>query len=280
MLPVVTHIYSPHPGKRATERFWLAYTPVWGAAAGIVMVGGLAERWGDVELMVFSVLLALGSLLGPLVFRCAEERELPWQRTAGAKLGASVAGFALLLNYTQTPFFFDVLHMHYGFNTSWNIQQNPVQMYVLSIAYFTTYCALLNLSLRWVRSALAGKPRALVWAAIAMTPFAIAFLETALNANPFIPTLFCYDDMALTLSFGTFCYGLAFCVALPMWIAIDETPNRETPWLQVGVWLFAALYADLLLLDLLRAHVAPHLTDVVEGAQGLRDFDTSCLQRP
>jgi hypothetical protein len=32
--------------------------------------------------------------------------------------------------------------------------------------------------------------------------------------------------------------------------------------------------------ELLRHHVAPHVTTVVEGANGLRDFDTSCLQRP
>ncbi len=272
--------FSNNPGKRATEKFWLAFTPVWGGVAGVVMMGGLAETWGDVELMIFSLLLAAGAMGGPLLFRCPEEKGLPIHRLAGFRLGLSVTGFAFFLNYSQTPFFYDVLHMHYGFNTEWNIENNPIQMYVLSVAYFSTYCALLNIAFRAVKSALRHSPRPLSWFAIALVPFAIAFLETAMNANPLIPTLFCYDDLPLMLGFGTFCYGLAFCFALPMWISIDEEPGEETPLLSVGIWLFAALYADVLVLDLIREHLAPHLTTVVEGANGLRDFDTSCLIRP
>ncbi len=30
-------LFSEHPGKRAVERYWLLYTPVWGAVAGIII---------------------------------------------------------------------------------------------------------------------------------------------------------------------------------------------------------------------------------------------------
>ena len=49
---------------------------------------------------------------------------------------------------------------------------------------------------------------------------------------------------------------------------------------QPVVWTLAALYADLVALDLLQAHVAPWFTTVVPDAPGLRDFGTGCLVPP
>jgi hypothetical protein len=108
----------------------------------------------------------------------------------------------------------------------------------------------------------------------------MAFLETALNANPFMTTLFCYDDLGLMLWFGTFSYGMAFVFALPMWLHIDEKVGESVPTFRVLVFLFAALYADVLTLDVLRYHVAPHVTEVETGAMNLRDFGDGCLERP
>jgi len=272
--------FSHHPGKRRTEQFWLAYTAVWGISMGAVMVLGLGERWGDLELMILGVILAGGAVLGPLVFRAEEEKGLPFYRLAGFKLGVSVFGFACFLNYSQTPYFYDVLHMHYGFATEWNIQNNPFFLYLVSVAYFATYCALINIAFRVVKSGLASAPTAVRIAGYCVVPFAVAFLETALNANPFIDTLFCYDDMKLMLWFGTLSYGAAFVFALPMWISIDEEPGQDVPLFTVVVWLFAAMYADVIVLDLLRYNVAPHLTTVIEGANGLRDYGHGCLRRP
>jgi hypothetical protein len=113
-----------------------------------------------------------------------------------------------------------------------------------------------------------------------MTPFAVAFLETALNANPLTRRLFCYDDMSLVLWFGTFAYGTAFCLALPVWLYVDERPGVDVKVGSVLVAVLAAVYADSLLLDIYRYHLAPHVTTVVEGAVGLRDYGSSCLAPP
>jgi hypothetical protein len=269
--------FSLHPGKRATERFWLAYTPVWGTISGLVMLGGFAERWGDWQLMILGVSLALGAVIGPLAFRAPEERGLPIQRCAGFKLGLSVVLFAFLMNYFETPFFWDVLHMHYGFNTRINIENNPVFLYFMTVAYFSTYAVLLTGTFRAARARLADAPRPAQLAGIAVVPFLIAGLETALNANPFMQSLFCYDDLPLMLWFGTFCYGTAFVFALPVWIAIDERPGESIPLLQVVVGSLAAIFANLICLEMYRYLLAPYVTIVEPGANGLRDFGASCL---
>lgn len=268
---------APHPGKRRTERLWLLYTPVWGSLAGLTMATGIANAWQDAALLAFGVLVGGGAGILPLLSPAPEERALPMRERASLKLVLSVVGFSFLYNYSQTPFFFDVLHMHYGFQSTINIRNNPVFLYFLTIAYFATYCALSLFVLRWVRARTAARPRALRWAAVALVPFAVAFLETALNANPFMTQLFCYDDTALVLGFGSFAYGLAFVFALPVWFAIDETEERTLPLSHVAIAVCAAVYLDCLALDFLRYQVAPHLTVVVEGANGLRDFGTSCL---
>jgi cycloeucalenol cycloisomerase len=271
---------SSHPGKRAAERYWLFYTPIWGVIVGAVMLSGLGDHWGDLELITMATVLAAGALVGPLALRPASERNTPIHRSAAFKLGASVTGFAFLLNYSQTPFFFDVLHMHYGFRTDVTIRNNPVALYILTIPYFATYSALCLVAYRWGKRTLAGAPRLARYVGIALTPFAVAFLETALNANPFTRRLFCYDDMRLALWFGTFAYGTAFCLALPVWLYIDERPGVDVKLWHVLVGTAGAMYVDSILLDVYRYHLAPHFTTVVEGAVGLRDYAGSCLLPP
>jgi hypothetical protein len=271
---------SPHPGKRATERFWLLYTPAWGVIAGGVMLSGAADHWTDLELIPFATLLAAGALLGPILFRPPSERGVPLHQTVGVKLGASVAVFAVLLNYSQTPFFYDVLHMHYGFLTRINVRNNPVALHILTIPYFATYCALCLVAYRLVRHLLSGAPQLIRLGGTLVAPFGVAFLETALNTNPFTRHLFCYDDMKLMLWFGTFAYGTAFCFVLPVWLYVDERPGVRVGLPSVLVAVVAAVYADSLALDFYRYHLAPHVTTVVPGARGLRDFGHSCLAPP
>jgi cycloeucalenol cycloisomerase len=270
---------SEHPGKRATERFWLLYTPFWGLAAGIVMMSGAVAQWTDLQLLPFALVLAAGAVAGPILVRPASERGIAIHRTAGAKLTASVVGFALLLNYSQTPFFFDVLHMRYGFATALNVRGNPIALYLLTIPYFATYCVLCLIAYRLARRALARYPRPVQLAGVALAPFAVAFLETALNANPFTRQVFCYDDLRLMLWFGTFSYGTAFCLALPVWLYVDERPGVRVPLVAVLVAVAAAVYVDTLLLDLYRYQLAPLVTTVVDGAPGLGVPGDGCLSR-
>jgi cycloeucalenol cycloisomerase len=267
------HVLSPNPARAAVERYWLRFTPVWAGVMGVIMVGGFAERWGDVPCLLLGVALCAGALLPPVVRPHASEAALPWSERAGFKCGLAVLLLAFGLNYTQTPFFFDVLHMHYGFQTTWNIANNPFFLYLISVAYFATYFSLCSMTWRALRA------RGFGAASWLLAPFVMAFLETALNANPFMTRLFCYDDLPFMLGFGTLAYGMAFVWALPGWMSIDEGGPRSS-WRQVAVWTLAALYADLITLDLLRFHVAPRFTTVVEGAVGLRDYGVGCLVPP
>ncbi len=271
-------LLSANPAKRAVERYWLWYTPVWGIAGGVVMVSGLAESWGDAPLMWLGVGLALGAVLPPLLLPDPEERTRPLCERTAFKFAVSVVGFAFLMNYFCTPYFFDVLHMHYGFDTQLNIQNNPIFLYFMTVAYFATYSVLLSAGYRLSARALAGARRSAVLLATGLVPFAVAALETALNANPFMKSLFCYDDMTFMMWFGTLSYGACFLFAMPVWVSIDEQPGAPTSLGQVVVRVAAAMMGIVITFEVLRHGVAPHFTEVVPGATGLRDFATSCLE--
>jgi cycloeucalenol cycloisomerase len=272
-----TGLWAESPGKRAVERFWLAYTPVWGGVCALVMVGGFAERWGDAALLALGLVLALGAVVGPFLVRPAEERGRPLVETTAFKMVLGVVLLSFGLNYTQTPYFWDVLHMHFGFGATWTIDSNPIFLYLLTVAYFSTYSVLTCIAFRWLRARLVVAPAPLRLSAYALAPLAMALGETVLNANPWTRRLFCYDDMRLMLWFGTLSYGVAFVLILPAWMAVDERRGARVPALTVALWTLAALYADLIVLDLLRYHVAPALTTVHPHAHGLRDFGSSCL---
>lgn len=273
-------LFAAHPGKRAVEQRWLWYTLVWGSVCGVVMIGGFAERWGDLALLVLGLGVALPALLLPLGVRAPEERTRPLCDTAGFKLSLSVVVFSFALNYTQTPFFFDVLHAHFGFHATLHIRHNPLFLYLMTVAYFSTYCVLLMSAYRVSQHLLRAAPRALRWLGAAIACCLVAGLETLLNANPFTRHLYCFDDMPFALWFGSLVYGLSLLLILPVWMDIDEQAGARRPWLHVLAFTLAAVYADSLALDLLRHHVAPALTSVHTGAVGLGDVATSCLGKP
>jgi hypothetical protein len=264
-------LLSQSLGKRAVERAWLVYTPVWGIVTGIVMVGGFARAWGDVALVIFGASIALGTWLLPMLLAPPEERALPFSHRASTQMTTVVVVLAFGLNYFQTPFFFDVLHMHYGFGATWTIDRNPVFLYLVTVPYFATYSVLACAGVRFVRGLPLSRITSL--AVVAIVPFAIAFLETLLNANPFMRSLFCYDDTLFALTFGSLTYGISFVLALPLWLRVAEG-NRPVSLVAIGLAAVLVVLLDTGALWVVRHTIAPLVTTVhVDAAPG-----GGCLQ--
>lgn len=268
--------WSERPGKRAAQRLYLAYTPFWGAVCGVVMLGGRAQRWGDGPLLALGFglwipLLALGFLR-----RAPEDRDVPIHRLYHAKLSAFVAIFAFLGNWFGTRHFYEVLDMHYGFRTSLYWNDVPVFLYPLTAVYFTTYAVLFDLAV--AAATKRGVPKA---AAVVLASLALAFLETALNTNPWMEGAFCYGDLPFALTFGTAMYGSHFVLAGPLWSRIDDRPGEETRLLDAAAMGFAAMMLVLSVDEVWARQVAPRLVTVVPGRVGIPGKQgPSCLDPP
>ena len=258
------NLWSENPGKRAAQRLYLAYTPIWGAACGAVMLTGLVERMGDGALLALGFGLWLPLLAAGLYFRAPEDRGRPWHRLYHVKLSAFMAVFAFTGNYFGTRYFYEILDMHYGFHATWNLNDVPVFLYPLTAVYFTTYSVLLDLALRLAASL--GRGRA---AALLVSSLGLAFMETALNANPSMKASFCYGNLGFALCFGTLMYGAHFVIAGPAWHRIDERRGEDTPLWEVLVSILAAAMLMLCADELVEGTIAPHFTTVVPGRVGI-----------
>jgi cycloeucalenol cycloisomerase len=255
--------WSENPGKRAAQKVVLAFTPLWGAAVGVVMLGGLAARWGDGPLLLLGFGLWTALLAAGFVLRAPEDRGRPWHRLYHAKISLFVAIFAFLGNWFGTRYFYEVLDMHYGFQVSLYWNDVPVFLYPLTAVYFATYAVLFDLAVR--AASRRGIPRAV---AVVLSALLLALLETALNANPFMRSTFCYGDLGFALSFGTVMYGSHFIFAGPLWHRIDELPGRETKLREVILGAFAAMML-VLSADEVWARAATMFTTVVPGRVGI-----------
>jgi len=273
-----------HPGKAAAERWYLLFTPIWGIVAAVIMLGGAAltwrhAPWGDLAYMCFGAGLWIALLVGGYRFAPASERARPWHRRSHSKIQAWMLIFACLGNY-YSEYFYEILHMHYGFGTGWNLHDVPLFLYPLTAVYFTTYSTLLNIASRALRARLPGDARlrrALVYIPLC---FVVAGLETLLNANPWIHEVFCYDDLGFALGFGTLMYGLWFVVTAPLWSWIDEEPEDDASLGQAIITALAGFMLVLCVNELVREHVAARVTTVERGAVGLDDHAGSCLVEP
>jgi len=256
--------WSDNPGKRAAQRVYLAYTPVWGAVCGAVMLTGLVERWGDGGLLALGFGLWIALLAAGVIFRAEEDRGKPWHRLYHVKLSAFMALFSFTGNYFGTRYFYEILDMHYGFHATLYLHDVPVFLYPLTAVYFTTYATLLDLSLRAARSLGRGPIPALL-----VSSFALAFLETALNANPSMKSSFCYGNLSFALGFGTLMYGAHFVIAGPLWHRIDERRGEDTPLREVLASVLAASMLIMCADELVEGALAPRFTTVVLGRVGI-----------
>lgn len=329
-----------NPSKLAVEAAWAVYFILWSSVVTVVMVGGYASVWGDNELLAFGVLMAVATLVVPLlgrrfviewvlprVFRVTfSPAETAWaMRHYGADLFVMWAGVCALsfgLNLGMTWFFFDVLHMRYGFRVSdWaKIERNPIFLYFLTVAYFSSYSVLgAMLYRRALLSTWQHSPRTpaktsrepivhnknrgtsttivfrwlQLFAARVGSSLLLAFLETLLMANPLIEDVFCYDDVFLTLTFGSVCYAVSFVFALSCWmrcvpesvsLTSDDAANLEKKTtktrdgkdegfssltyrvLETVVFNIAASVLTAVVLHYIRWHVAPLFTTVVDNS--------------
>jgi len=213
---------APNPAKARTEALALVYSPLWMAVVAAVMFSGAFKRWGDWEHLVLGVALMLPPFVAPAVAPHASERALPVWRRHGFRWATLLLLFSVIQNYFGAKLFFERFGMEYHFRTSWQANGTPIFLYGMTVAYFATYYAVMQVGWRafathWPKAPLVA--RLLVRAALA---YAMAFGETAAMAHPTLAGYFSYRDPRFVMLWGSFAYGTIFFVTLPLFTRLDE----------------------------------------------------------
>lgn len=250
-------LWSENPSKARAEKLYLAYSPVWMAFVGIVMLGGLYREWSDATFLAFGLGVAAPLVLIPLLRPHPADRGRRFWETTWFRLNLWIAIFVWIGSYFLTHYFFDILGMRYRFPTTWNLDASlvgsdtgkvPFFLYPLTQAYFMTYHVVMVVALRYLttRFGLRGVVRAICIFALA---YVVAFAETFFMAIPQLEDVFFYIDRERMLTYGSIFYACYFVVSLPLIARLDEPPSERWPLRKVALEALAAGMLVFVLLD-------------------------------
>lgn len=238
---------SSEPARRATERFYLLYTPLWVGVVALVLLSGAFSRWDDRAYLLFGVALALPVWLWPL----RQERWLGlWQRHA-TKTAVYITTLSFLQNYFGTPFFSRCFGLEYRFPARIALNGYPVFLSLMTVAYFATYFAVMQGGLRLgerLLPALGHTPWATTLRRVLLAfvlACAMAYAETLTMATEHMRGYFAYADKARMLRVGSLCYGTLLFIAQLAYLRIDAEPAQPTTLRRV---LWDALAVSMLVL--------------------------------
>jgi cycloeucalenol cycloisomerase len=234
---------SPDPHKAWAELYFLAYSPVWMAAVGLVMLTGWIMAWDDASYILFGIGVAAPLVVGPWILHRRHGRDTPILDSYWVKLNVWIAIVVVFGTYFGTHYFFDLMGMRYAFPVTWTWSSEvvgrapgsvPTFMYPLTQAYFVTYFVGLSVLWRYTRTRWRLGP---LGSALVLLPisYAVAFGETFFMANDALAALFSYADRTRMLAFGSIGYMIYFVIGLPMFFRIHERQGEAWPMHRVVV---------------------------------------------
>jgi len=217
------------PSQRYVERLYLSFSPLWMAVIAYCTLTHCFARWGDLGHLLLGLALSVPLWILPLLRPPEDEvGQPPWLRHS-FKANLFIALMSFVQCYFGSAMFFDGLGMEYHFPTQLLWNRTPLFLYFVTVAYFSTYYALMRLGLRLFLARVPNASAARVWAVIALLSYSMAFGETFFMASESLRSFFSYANPHKALLVGSICYGTLFLVSLPVFLRLDENPRAPTP---------------------------------------------------
>jgi len=274
-------ILSKNPGKRAAEIYYLIFFMACLPLQALSMLNISYEHYNDVMLSSLGIFMGAGAWFGPLLFRAKADKGKPFYELYGFKMGCFLAIWAMVGGYFGTDPWYEVLHGHFGFNTEWNPNGVPFFMLPMTIAVFGLYSVILGSLFRisWYFcqkvSAIRMLPDWLVKLVLfILLSFLMPIVETVAYSSP----NYCYDDATGMWFLNILIYGAWHLSALPWFTSFDEKPGINMPLKDYIVKGLATVTLILCIMEFHQVVVAPHFTEVIEGARYINDWSPdNCL---
>eukprot|EP00026_Physarum_polycephalum_P003552 Phypoly_transcript_03565.p1 GENE.Phypoly_transcript_03565~~Phypoly_transcript_03565.p1 ORF type:complete len:322 (+),score=42.13 Phypoly_transcript_03565:311-1276(+) len=217
--------FSTNPSKRWGEIFFLKYSIVWILIFGGVVVTEIYKTFGDVEFMALGLIVALPCVLYPLFFPSKEDAMLPLRERYWVKANIWIFFFGFVGNYFWTHYFFVLLKATYRFPVTWNLNEVPICLYLVTHAYFISYHSATTPILR--RFWTATRPGLIRTVGSILLVLVLAYITAFMEAWTLekVPYYHIEDRRQMYLVGSTF-YMLYFIISFPMFTRIDETGDK------------------------------------------------------
>jgi cycloeucalenol cycloisomerase len=218
--------WSANPSKRAGERFFLWYTPIWIGGVAAVVATEKYKEWSDWGYNLLGLAVCLPCMLWPIFFPAKEDKNIHWTQRYATKANLWILLFNFVGNYFWTHYFFSLLGASYTFPVTIMLNKIPPVMFMLTQAYFQTYHILSNFGIRALKRKLSpGFARVVMIALyVFLSSTFVAFMETwTIQSVPY----YNFPDRTRMYQIGTFFYAIYFYVSFPMFFRLDENAGEN-----------------------------------------------------
>lgn len=275
---------SENPGKRRTEIIYVIWFLCTVPIQGIVVFTLSYDRANDLLLIGQSLIMGVGTLLLPLIFRAPEDRGVPITELYGFRFGIFLTIFAMLGGFIGTDPWYEVLHGHFAFNTKVNPNGVPLFMLFMTISVFGFYSVLLGGLYRVITQLLSRTTGYLSHDSMVrhgvlcllLAPL-MPLVETFAYAG-LLPQNYCFDNGTGMWGLNILVYGSWHFASLLFYTRWDTRPGERTPLNTVIVSAFATVGILMVLMACTKVVIAPHFIEVSHGVRMLNDWSAdNCL---
>ncbi len=273
---------SPNPGKRAAEKWYFCWFLITLPFQKIItsMLSFDVGTSNDALLVTQGVIMGVGAWGGSVIFRAKEDKGKPFYEVYGFKLGCFLFVWAVIGGYLGTDPWYEVLHGHFAFNTDLNPNGVPLFMLPMTIAVFGFYTVILGALYRmaWRRIERPNMGRFSEWSRRTALILPLAVLMPLIETVGYTSDSYCFDDKTGMWWFNILIYGSWQASALIFYPRFDEKPGEDQPVGRFVVTGFAVVAVVMFSMQIVTEFVAPHFTDVHEGARYVNDWSSdNCL---
>lgn len=279
--PARFHFLSANPGKRRTEIIYVAWFLLTVPLQGLATAHLSYDRPNDAILVTQAVIMALGTLIIPLIWRVPEDRGLPLAQLYGFRMGVFLFIWAVLGGFIGTDPWYEVLHGHFAFNTALNPNGVPLFMLPMSISVFGFYSVILGTLYR-IATQLLDRTRGFLSRDTLVRHGLLCLLLAGImplgETFAYSGSNYCFDNGVGMWGLNVLIYGSWHFAALLFYTRWDAVPGQRA---ELGTTIlsgFATLGILMVLTAGIKTFIAPHFVEVQHGVRQLNDWSPSnCL---
>jgi hypothetical protein len=272
---------SPNPGRRRTEIIYfvwfLATTPM----QAVVTQHLSYDHPNDVLLLAQSLVMALGILVLPVVFRAREDRGRPLRELFGFRMGLFIFIWGVIGGFIGTDPWYEVLHGHFGYNTVINPNGVPLFLLFMTVGVFGFYVAILSTLYRIIVQLLDRTRTVLArdsWLRHGILCLLLGCLIPLLETSAYGSGNYCFDAKVGAGLLNVLIYGSWQFAALLFYTRWDAKPGQRTSAITVVVGAFATVGIMVSLMAAITTFIAPHFINVEHGLRQVNDWSANnCL---
>jgi hypothetical protein len=275
------HWLADNAGKRRTEIIYFVWFLLTIPLQKLVTMHLSYDKPNDAILLAQSVVMALGTIVLPVVFRAREDRGRPLRELFGFRMGLFIFIWGFIGGFIATDPWYEVLHGHFGYNTVINPNGVPLFLLFMTIAVFGFYVPVLGMLYRIITQLLDRTPTVLArdtWIRHAVICLLLAAVIPLAETSAYSGANYCFDAKVGAGLLNVLIYGSWHFASLLFYTRWDTKPGQRTPLSTTIVSAFATIGILMTLTTTITNYIAPHFINVEHGLRQINDWSpTNCL---